>query len=712
MKKHLSNNLSPRAPQALKGAARRTPFRGGVSVANVWLLTLFIFSSVNCFSQNPGEWVWLHGDTITNQSGNFGTQGLPSPTNNPPGLYEACEFTDPNGNFWLFGGALPTGRYADLWRYDPLLNEWTWMKGLGILGYAGSFGVLGVPSPTNNPPSLSHGIDSWVDSQGNFWMFGGLVYNGVTSSDLWKYDVSTNEWTWMGRGQGIYGVQGLPSSANSPGRRNECSSSWSDNFGNLWLWGGYSINDLWRYNSATNIWTWMKGDSLPNQIGIYGNIGIEDSSNSPGGRSSYSHWIDSIGNFWLFAGNDFSSAFVAFNDLWKYNPITNNWTWISGSNLANMAGAYGDKCISSNSSVPSARFENRSAWKEQGNFWSWGGFDATVGFFYNDLWKYCVNSNQWIWISGDSIPNQTASWGTLGVSSPTSKPDGRGGSLGWSDNNSLYLFGGLNNHGIYNDLWKFTIDTTCGVCPVIFPNSFFSSQSNSLCPGTCTDFVNLSFNAASYQWSFPGATPDTSTATNPTNICYQNSGSYDVQLIATNTNGSDTLLLSNYITVYPAPAAQGISQSGDTLFANAGANSYQWYYNTNIITGATNYFYIAPSSGDYNVVCTDSNRCEVEAAVFNVIAASPTQPPQRGGVEIHPNPVVDMLEIVSPLFKDKKEIDISIYNILGEKVLAVSPLSLGRGAGGEADVSALPSGMYYLEVTGSGKVFRTKFVKQ
>ena len=121
-----------------------------------------------------------------------------------------------------------------------------------------------------------------------------------------------------------------------------------------------------------------------------------------------------------------------------------------------------------------------------------------------------------------------------------------------------------------------------------------------LCPGTCTDFTNLSLNATSYQWSFPGATPDTSTAVNPTNICYTNSGSYDVQLIATNANGSDTLLLTNYITVYPSPPPQSITQNGDTLFAIAGAGIYHWYLNGNIISGATDYFYVATSSGDYN----------------------------------------------------------------------------------------------------------------
>jgi len=155
-------------------------------------------------------------------------------------------------------------------------------------------------------------------------------------------------------------------------------------------------------------------------------------------------------------------------------------------------------------------------------------------------------------------------------------------------------------------------------CDSTFNANFISSRH--LCSGSCTDFTNLSTNANTYQWYFPGAIPDTSTVTNPTGICYANPGIYDVQLIANNGTGYDTLFLANYITVYPPPPAQSITQHGDTLFAIAGAGAYQWFYNTNIIVGATNYFHIAQASGNYNVVCTDPNGCEVEAAAFNVIA--------------------------------------------------------------------------------------------
>src|SRR6185295_8944256 len=165
----------------------------------------------------------------------------------------------------------------------------------------------------------------------------------------------------------------------------------------------------------------------------------------------------------------------------------------------------------------------------------------------------------------------------------------------------------------------------------------FSTPDNHICPGTCTDFTNLSQNAVTYQWTFTGATPATSTDTDPSTVCYNTPGSYSVQLIATNAITSDTLTLNNFITVYPYPPAQGILQSGDTLFANQGSVSYQWYFSGALIPGATDYFYVATQSGDYNVVCTDGNGCEVEAVIFDVISKVQSLVEQGNPIRVFPN---------------------------------------------------------------------------
>ncbi len=240
----------------------------------------------------------------------------------------------------------------------------------------------------------------------------------------------------------------------------------------------------------------------------------------------------------------------------------------------------------------------------------------------------------------------------------------------------------------------------------LLPNAIFSAN-NHICPGTCTDFTNLSLNAISYLWSFPGANPSTSTDVNPANICYNSPGQYDVQLIASNANGSDTLMLNNFITVYPYPAPQGISQSGDTLFANQGAVSYQWYHDGIPVPGASNYFYVATGGGNYNVVATDANGCEVEAVIFDVVAGLTLTLSKGEGINLYPNPVRDKLSIQNLNIPIGTAINISIYNLLGKRVYLAVDCILPT-----VDCRLLSSGMYWLEVNAGSEIMRSKFIKQ
>jgi len=688
---------------------------------NVLITGYLVLTLAAAFAQ-PGEWVWMHGSNTFNSPGSFGVQGISSPTNEPPAFYEACEWTDLNGNFWLFGG-LPSGfsAYADLWKYDPVANGWTWMKGNGVAGNTGNYGVQGISSPANQPPAREHGILTWTDLSNNLWMYGGNSVFGDLS-DLWKYDISTNEWTWMkgpstAYDPGVYGTQGVSSPLNNPSSREEDASTWTDNNGDLWFFGGWigsgSVNDLWRYTVATNEWTWMKGSALISQPGIFGTFRVEDPANVPASRCSYTHWKDNFGNFWIFGGEDFTAN--DYNDMWRFNPATNNWAWMNGSNVQGAVASYGTKCIADSANDPGTRYENRVVWTDiNGNLWTFGGNTSYLAADYkNDLWMYCVATNEWTWISGDNSANPAGNWGTLGVSSPLNKPSGRMGGIGWRANTGeLYLFGGTSNPfgSFFNDLWKYTVDPACALCNTT-PIALFNAP-NHICPGTCTNFNNISLNATSFLWLFAGANPGTSTDVNPTSICYSTPGTYGVTLIATNINGSDTLTLNNFITVYPFPAPQGISQSGDTLFANAGATSYQWYYGGNLIPGATDYFYLAPQSGDYNVVATDVNGCEVEAAIFDVIASLEQPEGNPGAMTVFPNPVQDLLEIHVPVTNITS---LSLYDVTGKKLSnrfysCESDQHKNTGVI-LLDLHRLARGVYWLEVENSGRVFRSRFIR-
>jgi len=144
-------------------------------------------------------------------------------------------------------------------------------------------------------------------------------------------DVAINsQWTWMkGDNQpnqlGIYGTRGVPDVANKPGAR-WFSHSWTDANNNLWLFGGEGyasttaygmLNDLWKYNPQTKMWTWVKGDNVVNVNAVYGTKGVAADGNKPGARANGVTWVDNLGRFWLLGGNGWTTGIIGIvNDLW------------------------------------------------------------------------------------------------------------------------------------------------------------------------------------------------------------------------------------------------------------------------------------------------------------------------------------------------------------------------------------------------------------
>lgn len=101
-------------------------------------------------------------------------------------------------------------------------------------------------------------------------------------------------------------------------------------------------------------------------------------------------------------------------------------------------------------------------------------------------------------------------------------------------------------------------------CP---PKANFVALTTTICTGGSVIFNSNSLNnPTSLNWTFQGGTPASSTAANPT-VVYNSVGVYDVTLIVTNANGSDTLNILAYINV-SIPVAGSPNTWGDN-FENA-----------------------------------------------------------------------------------------------------------------------------------------------
>jgi N-acetylneuraminic acid mutarotase len=270
----------------------------------------------------------------------------------------------------------------------------------------------------------------------------------------------------------VYGKLGVPSASNMPGAR-DSAVGWTDASGNLWLFGGtvnggdattLSFNDLWEYTPSTGYWTWMGGSSTPLAAGVYGTEGVANAANMPGARNNSVSWKDASGNFWLFggAGTDSNGVSSYLNDLWEYNLGTKEWTWMSGSNIADQPGTYGTQGTPAETNTPGAS-ENAVGWTDaSGNLWLFGGDGyAAPGSegYLNDLWEYKPSTGEWTWVDGSNLTNQP---GVLVTTSPTGNiPGATYWATGWADaTGNLWLFGGqgitsTDPSAVFNDLWEY-----------------------------------------------------------------------------------------------------------------------------------------------------------------------------------------------------------------------------------------------------------------
>ena len=82
----------------------------------------------------------------------------------------------------------------------------------------------------------------------------------------------------------------------------------------------------------------------------------------------------------------------------------------------------------------------------------------------------------------------------------------------------------------------------------------FVASAYNITAGSCINFNDQSQGGpTTWSWSFPGASPLTSTSQNPTNICYNAPGIYDVCLMVTRGGDTDTYCCSGCIIVTPDP---------------------------------------------------------------------------------------------------------------------------------------------------------------
>ena len=121
----------------------------------------------------------------------------------------------------------------------------------------------------------------------------------------------------------------------------------------------------------------------------------------------------------------------------------------------------------------------------------------------------------------------------------------------------------------------------------VAPTADFSASPTQVCAADSITFTDLSLDEpTSWMWTFPGGTPDTSASQHPI-VVYNTPGTYDVKLVVSNIAGSDSITMTNYITVNPVPVADaGVDSAickGSSLTLSAtGGVDYSWEPSTGL----------------------------------------------------------------------------------------------------------------------------------
>ena len=167
--------------------------------------------------------------------------------------------------------------------------------------------------------------------------------------------------------------------------------------------GGF---DCGAQTTAPNEWTWMGGSNTVvsggGQPGIYGTLETPAVGNVPGSRVGATGWTDKNGKLWLFGGvaYDINANYGYLNDVWKFDPSTNELDWMGGSNSTTCAGcgipgAYGTFGGCAGNTPGGA--PTLPSWTDPaGNFWLVGGNGADANgtiTYLNDLWEFNPSTN-------------------------------------------------------------------------------------------------------------------------------------------------------------------------------------------------------------------------------------------------------------------------------------------------------------------------------
>lgn len=162
-----------------------------------------------------------------------------------------------------------------------------------------------------------------------------------------------------------------------------------------------------------------------------------------------------------------------------------------------------------------------------------------------------------------------------------------------------------------NDCGSFT--QTQSITTVLQPVAGFNFDNTAICPNGSVQFMDNSQNTVdSWAWTFAGGNPATSADQNPL-VTYATSGTYDVSLEVTNSEGSNSMVMTGAITVLALPSADvTMTTVGNVITYTYNGNpsdNIEWTLPDGSLSSDPVVTYTALENGSFTATINVSNQC-------------------------------------------------------------------------------------------------------
>ena len=249
------------------------------------------------------------------------------------------------------------------------------------------------------------------------------------------------------------------------------------------------------------------------------------------------------------------------------------------------------------------------------------------------------------------------------------------------------------------------------------PTAGFTASPGFGCGPLTVQFTSTSsVNTTNFNWLFPGGTPDSSTAQNPS-VVYASSGSYTVTLIASNTAGSSTSTQTNLITVNAGANANFNSLVTDATatFGNSSTNatSYTWNFGDGNTSNEVNPMHTYTNGGVYTVELIALNACgnDTIQQIVTIMTSGTDLPGWIESFSLLPNPNGGIFTLEMRGLP-QEEIEFTLFNTVGQRIDRHTANFRSGSLLQVFHYDALPAAVYSLGIRMGDQVFFVKIVVQ